>query len=187
MIKVIYDNENVFRGKKYIVTEEETNIFTKKEKDVIKRISKAITLNPSAMSSLLKKYGVEANTEEEIIVALSAAISEDNEQFNYDLAKILAEPRFSRFFHKELEAGEKAGLFAGIFKVLGEGFGFFKSIVGRKGQKDAIEAELRNTTILVQEAERRRKSQTAMIIVGFSMLIILMIAMSIFRPFKRSE
>ena len=34
MIKVIYDNENVFRGKKYIVTEEETNIFTKKEKDV---------------------------------------------------------------------------------------------------------------------------------------------------------
>ena len=176
MIKVIYDNENVFGGKKYIVTEEETNIFTKKEKDVIKRISKAIIINPSALSSLLKKYGVEANTEDEIIVELSAAISEDNEQFNYNLSEILASPRYSYF--------PIAILITAIGTTLSGGLGLWKTQQSRKTQQETIEGQIRLTAMQQRESEKKSQRQLTFLIVGFALIIIMAVAYFTFKPIK---
>ena len=151
------------------------------EKSVINRIGKLLTDNPGAVVGLLKKYDiqVEPATPGNIIAALTEKIVDDDEDFNYELAEILANPRFSGIIFTSL-------IITGITALISGGFGLAKAGIGRKAQQDAIEAQIRLTVIQQREAEKKRQAQLTLLVVGFALIIITAVAYFTFKPIKTS-
>jgi len=148
-------------------------------KSVTKRIGKLLTGNPGAVVVLLKKYDiqVEPATLGNIIAALTDKIVDDDEDFNRDLAEILANPRFS---------GIALILISIISTVIAGGFGLAKAGIGKRSQQETIEAKIRLSVMQQREAEKKRQAQLTLLVVGFALIIIAAVAYFTFKPIKTS-
>ena len=179
MIQVKSDRANLFgkrAGRQHEVT----------PKDVIDRINQLLRRNPAALKQLFRKHGIEGDfeTREELIDMLSEMIAENDDRFNNDLARLLAQPRYSGVV---IADDVLIALIGGISAVLSGGLGFAKSGVDKKNLRDQVNAELRLSYLQSEEAAKKRKAQVALIVIAFGFVIVMIVMLSIFRPFAKTE
>ena len=175
MIKILSDKANLFNAKKSVITD-------RRDKDVADRIGRLLLRNPVAANQLLRKYNVETGTAtpDELSLALATAIAENDEQFNYELATILASPRYSN-----LEPASITALISGIAAILGGGLGAAKAGIEKKALRDSINGEIRFSYMQSQEAEKARQAKMGLLILAFLGIITLITILIIFKPFAK--
>jgi len=177
MMKIISDKAGLFSGRQ--------NIMAQSDKDVTDRIGRLLVRNPVAINALLKKYDVNTDTAspEELITALASAIAENDEQFNYELATLLASPRYSF----PLGAAAITALISAIGTTLGGGLGLAKSVSDKRGLRDSIEGELRLSYQQSQEAEKARQAKIGLVVLLFLGVIFIIAMLMIFKPFAKKQ
>ena len=178
MIKILSDKANLFNAKKSVITD-------RRDKDVADRIGRLLLRNPVAANQLLRKYNVETGTAtpDELSLALATAIAENDEQFNYELATILASPRYSNI----LDPASITALISGISAILGGGLGAAKAGIEKKALRDSINGEIRLSYMQSQEAEKARQAKMGLLILAFLGIIIMITILIIFKPFAKKQ
>lgn len=172
MISIIKDNAELFG-----IREE---LYNGDEKKIFRLISKALLHNPKDIILLLGKYEVIGDdsvpTEiQEITPILVEKLNQGDRAFNYEFAEIL-----TRYSHQV-----DAGIVTAIAEAVGSIFGFGESLVDKSSQADAINAQVTADIIKAKDAKKRRAAQITMIVVAFVSVVIIIITISIFKPFAK--
>lgn len=173
MISIIKDNAELFG-----IREE---LYNGDEKKIFRLISKALLHNPKDIILLLGKYEVIGDdsvpTEiQEITPILVEKLNQGDKAFNYEFAEILT--RYSQV---------GADVIAAISKAIGDIFGFGESLVDKSSQADAINAQVTADILRAKDAKKRRAAQITMIVVAFVSVVIIIITISIFKPFAKKQ
>ena len=152
-----------------------------KEKDVFNRIGRLLLKNPADLNCLLKKYDIDTGTAtpEELITALAKAIAENDEEFNYELAILLATPRYSNLAFI---------IIAAIITAIGTiGGASIKAGVDKRIATDSIAGQMRLSYLDAQKEAKAQQEKKGLLILAFLFIIIMITVLIIFKPFAKKQ
>ncbi|MEK7112676.1 MAG: hypothetical protein AAB875_05100 [Patescibacteria group bacterium] len=138
-------------------------------KDVANRIGRLLLRNPADVHCLLKKHNVDTGTAtpEELTTALAQAIAENDERFNYELATLLADPRYS------YPVGITIAIISGISALLSGGMGLVKGGVDKRTARDNIAGQIRLSYLDAQKEAKAQQEKKGLLILAFLFIIIM--------------
>lgn len=174
-MRIIKDNAELFGIRE--------KLYNGDEKKIFRLISEALLYNHKDIILLLGKYEVIGDdsvpTEiQEITPILVEKLNQGDKAFNYEFAEILR-----RYSHP----GGGIDPITAIANAIGEIFNFGGSLVDKGTQADAINAQVTADILRAKDAKKRRAAQITMIVVAFVSVVIIIITISIFKPFAKKQ
>lgn len=176
MIKIISDKKSLFDNNKYVASEE--------EKEAVRIIADVVKKKPTELLALLNTYGADVRAgilPKHLISAATDALMQGNEKFNYELATLAYDPRYS---NQDGNEGKAQAWIGGATQLLSS----FFSMLGRRGdrqaQQEQVDSLVWQEMIRAKQQKQKVKSQTTLVFTVILGIIAILAIIIIFKPFK---